>query len=395
MQALHQKLSEYLEPEQIERVRRAYALGASAHAGQTRLTGEPYITHPVAVASILADLRMDAETLCAAILHDALEDTPLEHQVLADSFGETVADLVEGVTKLDRLKFRDRQEAAAESFRKMLLAMSRDLRVILIKLADRLHNMRTIEAMAPASQRRIARETLDIYAPIAQRLGMNRIKSELQELGFRTVHPTRQAVIQRRIHSQPVMRREAMTAIEKRLSERLAEEGLPHRLVGRVKTPYSIHNKMRSEHKSFDQVMDVFGFRVVVRSVSECYQALGVVHGLYKPLDGRFRDFIAIPKANGYQSLHTVLFGPFGSPIEVQIRTEDMDLIAERGIAAHWAYKLGGVAPNSAQSRAHDWLSNLLESQQYAGSSLEFLEHVKVDLFPDEVYLFTPKGAIL
>ena len=395
MLALDLKLYEYLAPDQIERVHRAYTLGASAHAGQMRLSGEPYITHPVAVASILADLRMDAETLCAAILHDALEDTPLEHRVLAESFGETVADLVEGVTKLDRLKFRDRQEAAAESFRKMLLAMSRDLRVILIKLADRLHNMRTIEAMAPGSQKRIARETLDIYAPIAQRLGMNRIKSELQDLGFRTVHPHRHAVIQRRIRSQPVMRREAMTVIEKRLAERLAEEGLPHRLVGRVKTPYSIHNKMRTEHKSFDQVMDVFGFRVIVQGVTQCYQALGIAHGVYKPLDARFRDFIAIPKANGYQSLHTVLFGPYGSPIEVQIRTEDMDLIAERGIAAHWAYKHGGTAPNSAQSRAHDWLRNLLESQQYAGSSLEFLEHVKVDLFPDEVYLFTPKGAIL
>jgi guanosine-3',5'-bis(diphosphate) 3'-pyrophosphohydrolase len=393
--ALEAKLRDYLQPEQIATVRRAYALGASAHAGQTRDSGEPYITHPVAVASILADLRMDAETLCAAILHDALEDTPLEHRVLVDAFGETVATLVEGVTKLDRLKFRDRQEAAAESFRKMLLAMSRDLRVILIKLADRLHNMRTLEAVAPARQKRIARETLDIYAPIAQRLGMNRIKSELQDLGFRILYPNRHTAILRRIRSQPVMRREAMTVIEKRLAERLAEEGLPYRLVGRVKTPYSIYNKMRTEHKSFAQVMDVFGFRVVVQTVGQCYQALGIVHGLYKPLDARFRDFIAIPKANGYQSLHTVLFGPYGSPLEVQIRTEDMDVIAERGIAAHWVYKHGGSVPNSAQSRAHDWLRSLLESQQYAGSSLEFLEHVKVDLFPDEVYLFTPKGAIL
>ncbi len=392
--ALETKLRDYLLPEQIASVRRAYALGASAHAGQTRASGEPYITHPVAVASILADLRMDAETLCAAILHDALEDTPLERRVLEDAFGDTVADLVEGVTKLDRLKFRDRQEAAAESFRKMLLAMSRDLRVILIKLADRLHNMRTLDAMAPASQKRTARETLDIYAPIAQRLGMNRIKSELQDLGFRILYPNRHTAIQRRIRSQPVVRREAMTVIEKRLAERLAEEGLPYRLVGRVKTPYSIYNKMRSEHKSFAQVMDVFGFRVVVQTVGQCYQALGIVHGLYKPLDARFRDFIAIPKANGYQSLHTVLFGPYGSPLEVQIRTEDMDVIAERGIAAHWVYKHGGSV-NSAQSRAHDWLRSLLESQQYAASSLEFLEHVKVDLFPDEVYLFTPKGAIL
>ena len=393
--ALESKLRDYLTPEQIASVRRAYALGASAHAGQTRASGEPYITHPVAVASILADLRMDAETLCAAILHDALEDTPLEHRVLVDAFGETVADLVEGVTKLDRLKFRDRQEAAAESFRKMLLAMSRDLRVILIKLADRLHNMRTLDAMTLASQKRTARETLDIYAPIAQRLGMNRIKSELQDLGFRVLYPNRHSAIQRRIRSQPVVRREAMTVIEKRLADRLAEEGLPYKLVGRVKTPYSIYNKMRTEHKSFAQVMDVFGFRVVVQTVSQCYLALGIVHGLYKPLDARFRDFIAIPKANGYQSLHTVLFGPYGSPLEVQIRTEDMDVIAERGIAAHWVYKHGGSGPNSAQARAHDWLRSLLESQQYAASSLEFLEHVKVDLFPDEVYLFTPKGAIL
>ncbi|MBS0462194.1 MAG: bifunctional (p)ppGpp synthetase/guanosine-3',5'-bis(diphosphate) 3'-pyrophosphohydrolase [Proteobacteria bacterium] len=393
--ALEAKLRQYLPAEQVATVRHAYAMGAAAHAGQTRRSGEPYITHPVAVASILADLRMDVETLCAAILHDALEDTPLQRQALAAAFGETVTDLVEGVTKLDRLKFRDRQEADAESFRKMLLAMSRDLRVIMIKLADRLHNMRTLDAMADASRRRIARETLDIYAPIAQRLGMNRIRSELQDLGFRALYPRRHAAIGQRIRSQPVVRREAMAAIEKRLGERLREEGLPFRVVGRVKTPYSVYNKMRSERKSFTQVMDVLGFRVVVNTVSQCYQALGVVHGLYKPLDGRFRDFIAIPKANGYQSLHTVLFGPYGSPLEVQIRTEDMDVIAERGIAAHWVYKHGGVGPNSAQARAHDWLRGLLESQQYAGSSLEFLEHVKVDLFPYEVYLFTPKGAIL
>ncbi|MBS0192759.1 MAG: bifunctional (p)ppGpp synthetase/guanosine-3',5'-bis(diphosphate) 3'-pyrophosphohydrolase [Proteobacteria bacterium] len=393
--ALEGKVRDYLSAEQVASVRRAYLMAAAAHAGQTRRSGEPYVTHPVAVASILADLRMDAETLCAAILHDTLEDTPLGRRAIADGFGTTVADLVEGVTKLDRLKFRDRKEADAESFRKMLLAMSRDLRVILIKLADRLHNMRTLEAMVSASQKRIARETLDIYAPIAQRLGMNRIRSELQDLGFRTLYPRRHATIARRINSQPVMRREAMAQIERHLSERLTAEGVPCRVVGRVKTPYSIYNKMRTEQKTFARVMDVFGFRAIVQTVSQCYLALGIVHGLFKPLDGRFRDFIAIPKANGYQSLHTVLFGPYGSPLEVQIRTEDMNLIAERGIAAHWVYKHGGSVPNSAQARAHDWLRSLLESQQYAASSLEFLEHVKVDLFPDEVYLFTPKGAIL
>jgi len=294
------------------------------------------------------------------------------------------------------VRFADRQEAAAESFRKMLLAMSRDLRVILIKLADRLHNMRTLGAQSPEARRRIAIETLEIFAPIAQRLGMNLIKSELQDLGFRALHPWRHAVIEKRIHSQPVVRREALAQIEARLAQKLALEKLPHRLVGRIKTPWSIYTKMHAENRSFDQVMDVFGYRVIVDTVPDCYHALGVVHSVYKPLDARFRDFIAIPKANGYQSLHTVLFGPYGSPIEVQIRTREMDLVAERGVAAHWAYKHGGGdAGNSAQSRASAWIAGLVESQRGTGSSLEFLENVKVDLFPDEVYLFSPKGDIL
>ena len=277
----------------------------------------------------------------------------------------------------------------------MLLAMSRDLRVILIKLADRLHNMRTLGAQSAEARRRIAIETLEIYAPIAQRLGMNLIKSELQDLGFRALHPWRHAVIEKRIRSQPLVRREALAKIEAQLAQKLAMEKVDHRLVGRVKTPWSIYTKMRAEHRSFAQVMDVFGYRVVVNSVAECYHALGVAHSVYKPLDGRFRDFIAIPKANGYQSLHTVLFGPYGSPIEVQIRTREMDLVAERGVAAHWAYKHGEESGNSAQSRASAWIANLVESQRGTGSSLEFLENVKVDLFPDEVYLFTPKGDIL
>ncbi|MDX2298413.1 MAG: bifunctional (p)ppGpp synthetase/guanosine-3',5'-bis(diphosphate) 3'-pyrophosphohydrolase [Xanthomonadaceae bacterium] len=389
------RLAEFLSADQREKVRQAYAIAAKAHVGQTRKSGEDYITHPVAVASILADLHLDAETLCAAILHDALEDTPLPRAEIAERFGEPVAELVDGVTKLDQLRFSSRQEAAAESFRKMLLAMARDLRVILIKLADRLHNMRTIDAMSDEARRRIARETLEIYAPVAQRLGMNRLKGELQDLGFRNLYPHRHAVIQRRIRAQPLVRREALALIEARLAQKLTSEGLSHRLVGRIKGPWSVYNKMRQEQKSFDQVMDVFGFRVVVQNVAQCYHALGAVHAVYKPVDGRFRDFIAIPKANGYQSLHTVLFGPYGSPIEVQIRTEEMDLIAERGIAAHWSYKSGENSGNSAQTRAHDWVRNLLESQQYAGSSLEFLDNVKVDLFPDEVYLFSPRGDIL
>jgi guanosine-3',5'-bis(diphosphate) 3'-pyrophosphohydrolase len=393
--ALERRLSEYLPADQVLQVRKAYEMGARAHEGQTRRSGEAYITHPVAVAGILAELRLDAETLCAAILHDALEDTPLPRSEIEAEFSPTVAELVEGVTKLDKLQFRDRQEAAAESFRKMMLAMARDLRVILIKLADRLHNMRTLDAMAADSRRRIARETLEIYAPIAQRLGMNKVKAELQDLGFRALHPLRHAVIAKHIAAQPVMRREALATIEAQLAQRLAQEGLRNHLVSRVKSPWSIYTKMRLENKNLEQVLDVFGFRIVVPTVMQCYHALGAVHSIFKPLDARFRDFIAIPKANGYQSLHTVLFGPYGAPVEVQIRTEDMDLVAERGIAAHWVYKNAGAGGSAAQARAQDWVRNLMDAQQTAGSSLEFLENVKVDLFPDEVYLFTPKGDIL
>ncbi|MEN1971891.1 bifunctional (p)ppGpp synthetase/guanosine-3',5'-bis(diphosphate) 3'-pyrophosphohydrolase [Luteimonas sp. MJ204] len=385
----------YLPAEQMRLLRRAWAVGAAAHAGQVRKSGEPYITHPVAVAGVLAEQKVDLETLVAAILHDTIEDTPLTRAALASEFGEPVAELVEGVTKLDKLHFASRREADAESFRKMMLAMARDLRVILIKLADRLHNMRTLGAQSGEARARIARETLEVYAPIAQRLGMNLIKSELQDLGFRALYPMRHRILDKRIRTQPQLRREAMAKIEAQLAQRLTKEGLNYRLVSRVKSPWSIYNKMRAEAKTFAQVIDVFGFRLIVGTVADCYHALGVAHSVYKPVDGRFRDFIAIPKANGYQSLHTVLFGPYGSPIEVQIRTEEMDLIAERGIAAHWAYKHGGSGPNSAQQRAHTWISGLLESQSGTGSSLEFLENVKVDLFPDEVYLFTPKGEIM
>jgi GTP diphosphokinase / guanosine-3',5'-bis(diphosphate) 3'-diphosphatase len=395
MRALEQQLAAYLPTDQVERIRRAYEVGAQAHEGQTRKSGEPYITHPVAVAGILAELGMDAETIIAAILHDTLEDTELTSAQITAEFGQTVMALVDGVTKLDKVRFRSRQEAAAESFRKMLLAMARDLRVILIKLADRLHNMRTLGSMEVDARRRIARETLEIYAPIAQRLGMNRFKSELQDLGFRMMYPDRHRVIAERIRAVLGNRREAMARIEDAVNTRLGGEHLAHRVVSRIKSPYSIYSKMRAEHKSFTQVMDVYGFRVVVDSVPHCYHALGAVHALYKPLDGRFRDFIAIPKANGYQSLHTVVFGPFGAPIEIQIRTEEMDAIAERGVAAHWVYKTDSSPANSAQSRAREWLSNLVDRQTETPSSLEFIENVKVDLFPDEVYLFTPKGQIL
>lgn len=393
MQALDGAAAYLTRPER-ETLLRAWRVGAAAHAGQTRKSGEPYITHPVAVAMILAELGLDIETLVAAILHDTIEDTPVTRAEIAGQFGESVAEIVEGLTKLDKLKFRDRQEAAAESFRKMMLAMSRDLRVILIKLADRLHNMRTLGAQSSEARTRIARETLEIYAPIAQRLGMNLMKAELQDLGFRALHPWRYAAISEHIRQQPVVRREAMVQVEARLAHRLASEGLAHTLVGRVKSPFSIYTKMRAEQKTVEQVLDVFGFRIIVDSVRDCYYALGLVHSVFKPLEGRFRDFVAIPKANGYQSLHTVLFGPYGAPIEVQIRTRDMDTVAERGVAAHWSYKLGGET-STPLNRANAWISSMVESERTSGSSLEFLENVKVDLYPDEVYVFTPKGKIL
>jgi guanosine-3',5'-bis(diphosphate) 3'-pyrophosphohydrolase len=392
--ALAGQLATYLPPEQIERVRGAYAVSAHAHASQRRKSGEPYITHPLAVASILAGLRLDAETIIAAILHDTLEDTGLTRVQLEGGFGPVVTELVDGVTKLDRVDFASRVEADAESFRKMLLAMARDLRVILIKLADRLHNMRTLSVMAPDARRRIARETLEIYAPIAARLGMNAFKGELQDLGFRSLYPDRYKIIASRIQRTVGNRRESMALIERALAERLASDGIPVRIVSRIKSPYSIWSKMKSEHKTFVELMDVYGVRVVTDTVAHCYQALGSAHSLFKPVEGRFKDFIAIPKANGYQSLHTVLFGPFGAPIEVQIRTEDMNTVAERGVAAHWSYKTEGGPGNSAQSRARAWVSSLADNQAATPSSLEFLENVKVDLFPDEVYLFTPAGDI-
>ena len=392
--ALKERIS-YLPEQHVARVIRAYEVGAVAHEGQMRKSGEPYITHPIAVAGILAEMGMDAETIIAAILHDTLEDTALSRSELAGEFGETVAELVDGVTKLDKMRFSNRQEADAESFRKMLLAMARDLRVILIKLADRLHNMRTLSAKDAPSRRRIARETLEIYAPIAQRLGMNKIKAELQDLGFHALYPDRYRVISERIRAALGNRREAMSRIEGALSSRLIDEHIPVRVVGRIKSPWSIYSKMRNEHKSFAQLMDVYGFRVVTDSAMSCYMALGVVHALYKPVDRRFKDFIAIPKANGYQSLHTVLLGPFGAPIEVQVRTDEMDSVAERGVAAHWAYKTESGPANSAQARAREWLSALADSQANTPSAAEFIENVKIDLFPDETYLFTPRGDIL
>ncbi len=392
---LRDLLNTYLEPDKVAVILRAFEVGAEAHEGQTRKTGEPYILHPVAVASILAKLRMDHHSVAAAVLHDTIEDTPLTKEQIAEQFGAEVADLVDGVTKLDKMKFRTRREADAESFRKMLLAMSRDLRVIFIKLADRLHNMRTLGAMATESRRRIARETLDVYAPIADRLGMNSLKSELEDLGFANLHPWRHRTIAEHVQEVTGNREEIIETIRKALKRKMSETGVPCRIAGREKTPYSIYRKMLSRDLSFSEVMDVYAFRIITHSEPHCYMALGAAHALYQPRPGRFKDYIALPKANGYQSLHTVLSSPYGLPVEIQIRTEEMDITAEQGAAAHWQYKSGEVTAGTAQVRAREWLMQLVDVQRHTGDSLEFLDGAKSDLFPDEIFVFTPKGKII
>ena len=386
--------SAYLPPEHVERIREAAEFGAEAHRGQKRKTGEPYIAHPVAAAEVLANLRLDADTIVAAILHDVIEDTPIAKEDLASRFGQTVADIVDGVTKLDQIQFKSREEAQAESFRKMLLAMVRDLRVILVKLADRLHNMRTIEGMASQRRRAIARETLDIYAPLAERLGLYAMKLELEDLGFLALYPRRYKVIEKALKRARGNQKEFLTRISENIGAALSKAGIEAEVEAREKHLYSIYRKMQRKRTSLSEIVDVYGLRVIVESVDHCYRALGVVHGAYRPMPGRFKDYIAIPRVNGYQSLHTTLFGPNGLPIEAQIRTRDMHRVSESGIAAHWKYKSGEASAGHEQARAREWLSNLI-SMQEAGSSEEFLESVRLDLFPDKVYVFTPKGKIL
>lgn len=388
------ELDTYLSPEQVAEIYRAYVFGAIAHEGQYRLSGEAYIYHPLAVARILGQMRMDYRSIIAALLHDVIEDTGTTKQQIVDDFGEEVAGLVDGVSKLTRIDFKTKAEAQAENFRKMLLAMVQDIRVIMIKLADRLHNMRTLGALRAEKRRRIAKETLEIYAPIANRLGMNDVRNELQDLSFRAYHPTRFAVIKGAIRHISGHRKEVMQSIETGLQMRLEETEIPAAISGRQKHPSSIYKKMQDKHLSFKQITDVYAFRIVVESVDMCYRVLGVVHNLYKPVPGKFKDYIAIPKSNGYQSIHTTLFDGNGVPIEIQIRTTEMNRFAESGIAAHWLYKEQDDSDNGAQTRALEWLKNLLEMQQDAGDSLEFLENVKVDLFPDETYVFTPQGEI-
>ncbi len=388
-------LEEYLESEQVQEVYRAYLFGAEAHQGQRRLSGEPYIYHPLAVARILAEMRLDHQSIVAAILHDVIEDTETAKEQLVELFGPEVAELVDGVSKLTHIEFETKAEAQAENFRKMMLAMVQDIRVILIKLADRLHNMRTLGVMRPDKKRRIARETLEIYVPIATRLGLNRIRLELEDLGFAAYYPRRSQVLSEAVKKARGNRREVVQKILSSIQERLRQEGLPGSVTGREKHLYSIYLKMANKHLSFSDVMDVFAFRIVVDRVDTCYRVLGAIHNLYKPVPGKFKDYIAIPKTNGYQSLHTTLLTPYGFPIEVQIRTNDMDTVSETGIASHWLYKSGSDSSSIAHTRAREWLKGLLELQQRAGNSLEFLENVKVDLFPDEVYVFTPTGDIL
>jgi GTP pyrophosphokinase len=389
-------LGHYLPPPDVDLVSRAFEFSESAHRGQFRKSGEPYITHPLAVASILSQWRLDAQGLAAALLHDVMEDTSVTKNELEKSFGKPVADMVDGVSKLDQIEFTSKEEVQAESFRKMLLAMARDVRVILIKLADRLHNMRTLDVMAPVHRKRIAKETLDIYAPIANRLGLNSLYLELQDLSFKHLNPMRYRILAAAIKAARGNRREVMNRLLDVIREGLASENVLAIVSGREKTIYSVYKKMREKRYSFAQVFDIYGVRILVADKTNCYAALGVLHELYKPIPGKFKDYVAIPKANGYQSLHTTLFGPFGTPLEAQIRTHDMHRVAEAGVAAHWLYKTGGELDLAeAQRETSRWLQSLLEIQSESKDSKEFLEHIKGDLFPDEIYVFTPKGKIM
>jgi GTP diphosphokinase / guanosine-3',5'-bis(diphosphate) 3'-diphosphatase len=385
----------YLKPEDVVQLQDAYQFSESAHQGQFRKSGDPYISHPIAVAKILTQWHLDSQALTAALLHDVMEDTAVTKGEITDKFGKHVADLVDGVSKLDRIESQTQEQAQAENFRKMLLAMARDVRVILIKLADRLHNMRTLQVMHPKKRARIARETLEIYAPIAHRLGLNQLYTELQELAFRHLYPNRYNVLSKALLRARGNRREVVDKILDSIKQRLADSNLDAAVTGREKNLYSIYKKMLEKNLSFAEVFDIYGFRVIVRDTAACYLALGALHQLFKPIPGKFKDYIAIPKANGYQSLHTTLFGPFGTPIEVQVRTLEMHKIAEAGVASHWLYKENDAQINDLHRKTHQWLQSLLEMQSESGDSIEFLEHLKVDLFPDEVYVFTPKGRIM
>ena len=394
LEKLRELLGTYLKPEDIERVAAAFLFSAAAHQGQFRISGDPYFSHPLAVAGILTGWHLDAQALMAALLHDVTEDTEITNKEIGEKFGKVTAELVDGVSKLDKIEFQSIEDAQAENFRKMLLAMARDVRVILIKLADRLHNMRTLDTLRPDKRRRIARETLEIYAPIANRLGLNNLYREMQELAFRHVWPLRFNVLAKAVKAARGNRREVVGKIQQAIKERMAEAKIEAEVMGREKHLFGIYRKMRGKSLSFSQVLDIYGFRVIVKDVPTCYLVLGTLHGLYKPVPGKFKDYIAIPKGNGYQSLHTTLIGPYGTPVEVQIRTTEMHHVAESGVASHWLYK-DDKSLSELQQRTHKWLQSLLELQSTSGDSAEFLEHLKIDLFPGEVYVFTPMGKIL
>lgn len=392
---LTEKLAEYLSPSDLKKVKEAYRFSDEMHLGQVRKSGEPYISHPIAVAEICADWKLDAQAIMAALLHDVMEDQDVKKEELIERFGAPVATLVDGLSKLEKIEFQTQIEMQAENFRKMLLAMARDVRVILIKLADRLHNMRTLGVMAPEKIHRIARETMEVYVPIAHRLGLNNIYRELQDLSFSHLYPLRYKTLSKAVKAARGNRREVVSKILESVNATLAAAGIHAQVYGREKTLYGIYKKMRSKHLSFSQVLDVYGFRIVVDSFANCYVALGTLHALFKPMPGKFKDYIAIPKLNGYQSLHTTLVGPYGTPVEFQIRTQDMHYVAEAGVAAHWLYKNEEGTLTDLQQRTHAWLQSLLDIQKQTGDSAEFLEHVKVDLFPDSVYVFTPKSKII
>ncbi|MET1219249.1 MAG: bifunctional GTP diphosphokinase/guanosine-3',5'-bis pyrophosphate 3'-pyrophosphohydrolase [Glaciecola sp.] len=394
-EGLKQKIAAYLPPEKVMLVQNAFVLAQDAHEGQMRSSGDPYITHPVAVAGILADMQFDHETLMAAILHDVIEDTHFDYDDLCDHFGHTVADLVEGVSKLDKIKFSNKEEAQVENFRKMMMAMVEDIRVILIKLADRTHNMRTLGALRPDKRRRIAAETLEIYAPLAHRLGIHDMKNELENLGFQAMYPMRYRALKSAVRQARGNRKELIDNIFAEIKSRLQEHGLNAEVKGREKHLYSIYRKMRSKVMLFNDVMDIYAFRLIFDTVDDCYRALGSMHSLYKPIENRFKDYIAIPRTNGYQSLHTSLKGPHGIPVEIQIRTKEMDIMADKGVAAHWLYKTSEERDNSSQIQTRKWMQSILELQQSASSSFEFKENVKSELFPEEIYVFTPKGRIV
>jgi GTP diphosphokinase / guanosine-3',5'-bis(diphosphate) 3'-diphosphatase len=395
MTHLTTKLAAYLTASELKKVKEAYRFSDEKHLGQVRKSGEPYISHPIAVAEICADWKLDAQAIMAALLHDVMEDQDVKKEELIERFGSPVAALVDGLSKLEKIEFQSQIEAQAENFRKMLLAMARDVRVILVKLADRLHNMRTLDVMATEKKRRIARETMEVYVPIAHRLGLNNIYRELQDLSFAHLYPMRYKTLAKAVKAARGNRREVVSKILEAVKNTLASAGIRADVYGREKTLYGIYRKMRNKHLSFSQVLDVYGFRVVVDSFANCYVALGTLHALYNPMPGKFKDYIAIPKLNGYQSLHTTLIGPYGTPVEFQIRTQDMHRVAESGVAAHWLYKNGEASLSDLQQRTHAWLQSLLEIQKQTGDSAEFLEHVKIDLFPDSVYVFTPKSKII